>query len=282
MLAAAVETFGAAICQMPPAPQRTLSPCAHPFPPYHQLVPHSTSHRSALQLGPLFTVGVLVGLVGLVGCLSLFYIAIAALRYSPQDPRMRTFCFELIFFFCATNVFVTRERRWFWSSRPGWPLLFFVVIDSIVAVVLATVGTPEMPAIPIADSFIIVVWSLLVGLFIGDAVKVAYYSSCGCVLLRNNSRRTCYRCCGCTCGSPLPEGEARRRRRGHGRADDEDHGPNSAGEGGRVKKSVSWAARSGEGSHGDAAGGHHAPAGRGDAESGDAHDDATTALLKRQ
>jgi hypothetical protein len=230
-------------------------------------------------------VGVLVGMVGLVGCLSLFYIAIAALRYSPQDPRMRTFCFELIFFFCATNVFVTRERRWFWSSRPGWPLLFFVVIDSIVAVVLATVGTPEMPAIPIADSFIIVVWSLLVGLFIGDAVKVAYYSSCGCVLLRNNSRRTCYRCCGCTCGSPLPEGEARRRRRGRGRAD-EDLGLASAegghSDGGRAEKSVSWAARSGEESHGVAAGGHHTPAGRGDVERGDAHDDATTALLKRQ
>ena len=132
------------------------------------------------EILPLFVLGALTGAVGFLGCISLIALAVAVLGYTLADPRLGTLALEIIFFTSAGNIFSVRERRWFWSSRPGWALLGFVLADSVVIITLATVGVPEMPAIPISHSAIAVVWAAVWALGAVDLAKAAFYSSCRC------------------------------------------------------------------------------------------------------
>jgi magnesium-transporting ATPase (P-type) len=148
-----------------------------------------SSRPQEWNITPLFTVGVIVGFISFSSGLGFFYIALGHLGYTMGDPRMRTVCFELVSFLCAFNVMVVRERKWWWSSLPAWPVTVANGLGSLVVVIIATVGVPELPKIPFSHTILIILWSMLSSLLVADVAKIAYSTGCFCAARRRRLQR---------------------------------------------------------------------------------------------
>ena len=92
---------------------------------------------------------------------------------APADPAVRTLSFEILLYSAMLSVFVVRERRHFWSSRPSGTLLGLILLDMLAGAVIATLGIPGiLTAIPPARSLLVIGYSLVFALFVNDLVKV--------------------------------------------------------------------------------------------------------------
>ena len=92
---------------------------------------------------------------------------------APADPAVRTLSFEILLYSAMLSVFVVRERRHFWSSRPSGTLLGLILLDMLAGAVIATFGIPGvLTAIPLARSLLVIGYSLVFALFVNDLVKV--------------------------------------------------------------------------------------------------------------
>jgi len=74
-------------------------------------------------------------------------------------------------YFAIFSLFVVRERRHFWSSRPSWTLPGVLLLDGGIAAALATFGIPGMKPIPFQITLIVIAYSFTFSLFINDLVK---------------------------------------------------------------------------------------------------------------
>jgi H+-transporting ATPase len=119
-------------------------------------------------------VAVAVGLAACGEALGLLAIAWGPLGYADDLNRLHTFTFGLLFFSCAANLFVVRERRAFWASAPSVALMVANLADAVVVVVICVTGfVPGLPAIPGKDVGIILAYSVATGLLVNDGVKLA-------------------------------------------------------------------------------------------------------------
>jgi H+-transporting ATPase len=90
-----------------------------------------------------------------------------------SDPIIRTFSFEILLFSAVTSIFVIRERRHFWSSRPSRFLLTMMALDILAGAFISTAGLPGLfPALPVSMTLFLVGWNLTFSLILNDAVKV--------------------------------------------------------------------------------------------------------------
>jgi H+-transporting ATPase len=135
-----------------------------------------TRHPEPWRVGRLTAVAICIGIAGLVECLGLLYILWYAFDYRKDIEGLRTLIFLTIFFFSVLNVFVVRERRPFYYSFPSYPLLIATTADSIVAVVIATVGIPGMTAIPLWHAAVVFAYIVVVSFGGNDLLKLACYS----------------------------------------------------------------------------------------------------------
>lgn len=89
------------------------------------------------------------------------------------NPVIRTFSFEILLFSAVTSIFVIRERRRFWSSRPSRLLLTIMSLDILAGAVISTLGIPGLfPALPVAMTLFLLGWNLALSLILNDSVKV--------------------------------------------------------------------------------------------------------------
>jgi H+-transporting ATPase len=89
-----------------------------------------------------------------------------------SDPVIRTFSFEVLLFSAVTSIFVIRERRRFWNSRPSRLLLTIMALDIIGGALISTFGIPGLfPAVPVAMTLFLLGWNLALSLIINDFVK---------------------------------------------------------------------------------------------------------------
>jgi magnesium-transporting ATPase (P-type) len=90
-----------------------------------------------------------------------------------RDPIIRTFSFEILLFSAVTSIFVIRERRHFWSSRPSRLLLTIMALDILAGAMISTFGIPSLfPAIPVAMTLFLLGWNLVFSLILNDFVKL--------------------------------------------------------------------------------------------------------------
>jgi H+-transporting ATPase len=90
-----------------------------------------------------------------------------------SDPVIRTFSFEILLFSAVTSIFVIRERRRFWNSRPSRLLLTIMSLDILGGALISTLGIPgQFPALPIATTLFLLGWNLALSLILNDSVKV--------------------------------------------------------------------------------------------------------------
>jgi uncharacterized membrane protein YfcA len=89
-----------------------------------------------------------------------------------SDPVIRTFSFEILLFSAVTSIFVIRERRRFWSSRPSRLLLTIMALDIVAGALISTFGIPGLfPALPVAMTLFLIGWNLALSLVLNDSVK---------------------------------------------------------------------------------------------------------------
>ena len=89
-----------------------------------------------------------------------------------SDPVVRTFSFEILLFSAVTSIFVIRERRRFWSSRPSRLLLTIMALDVIVGGLISTFGIPGLfPALPVEMTLFLLGWNIVLSLILNDYVK---------------------------------------------------------------------------------------------------------------
>jgi plasma-membrane proton-efflux P-type ATPase len=94
-------------------------------------------------------------------------------RLRTSDPVIRTFSFEILLFSAVTSIFVIRERRRFWSSRPSRLLLTIMVLDIIAGALISTLGIPGLfPALPVMMTLFLLGWNLALSLIVNDYVKL--------------------------------------------------------------------------------------------------------------
>jgi H+-transporting ATPase len=94
-------------------------------------------------------------------------------RLRTSDPIIRTFSFEILLFSAVTSIFVIRERRRFWSSRPSRLLLTIMILDIMAGALISTFGIPGLfPALPVAMTLFLLGWNLALALTLNDSVKV--------------------------------------------------------------------------------------------------------------
>jgi H+-transporting ATPase len=93
-------------------------------------------------------------------------------RLRTSDPVIRTFSFEILLFSAVTSIFVIRERRRFWSSRPSRLLLTIMALDILAGALISTFGIPGLfPALPVAMTLFLLGWNLALSLIFNDLVK---------------------------------------------------------------------------------------------------------------
>jgi H+-transporting ATPase len=94
-------------------------------------------------------------------------------RLRTSDPVIRTFSFEILLFSAVTSIFVIRERRRFWSSRPSRLLLTIMALDILAGALISTFGIPRLfPALPVAMTLFLLGWNIALSLILNDYVKL--------------------------------------------------------------------------------------------------------------
>jgi H+-transporting ATPase len=127
-----------------------------------------TAKPSVWRVGGITLTGAVLGVVTLV-----FYISVLAGGHYGMKLdilHLRTFAIVTLVFSGQAILYVVRERRHFWNSRPSTWLMFSSVLDVLLISVLASRGI-WMTALPLS-----VIGCLAIGAslftFVLDAVKV--------------------------------------------------------------------------------------------------------------
>lgn len=119
----------------------------------------------------LVTIAMILGILMIAESVGLFFIGSTYLGLSADIQALNTFGFEIMIYFAIFSLFVVRERRHFWNSRPSWTLLGALLLDAIIAAILATFGVFGMKPIPFTTTLIVIGYSFFFSLFINDLVK---------------------------------------------------------------------------------------------------------------
>lgn len=123
------------------------------------------------NIGPLVQVGVVLGLLMLVESLALLAIGWHWFHLGSDDGRLPTFAFLTLLFFALFSIVSIRERRMFWSSRPGGLLTLALVADACVGAAIGLHGVGELRPLPVIQTAFIVGAACVCSLGINDWIK---------------------------------------------------------------------------------------------------------------
>ncbi len=125
------------------------------------------------QIGGFVFVAVVLGLMMLVEAFLALWLGRSYFGLANDQPALYTFSFLLLLYFNVFSVFSTRERRWFWSTKPSNILLAALAADALVSTGLTFVGFPGLVPLPWRQALAIFLYVMVSCLVVNDAVKVA-------------------------------------------------------------------------------------------------------------
>ena len=112
------------------------------------------------------------------------------------DGRLPSFTFLTLLYFALFSIVSSRERRAFWTSRPGGLLLAALTGDACVGAVIGLHGLAELAPLPLGQMACIVGYALVCSLAVNDYVKsvlIARYRSTPADGCRRGMNRVCSR-----------------------------------------------------------------------------------------
>ena len=132
---------------------------------------HGSKQPETWNIVGLVTVAMILGVLMVAESIGLFFIGSRYLGLSGDIQALNTFGFEIMIYFAIFSLFVVRERRHFWNSRPSWTLLGVLALDAVLAAILATFGILGMKPLPFSTTLIVIGYSFLFSLFLNDLAK---------------------------------------------------------------------------------------------------------------
>jgi H+-transporting ATPase len=118
-----------------------------------------------------------VGLVAMGESLTILWLG--KLQFHLANGQLNTFAFEILFFFSICTVFIVRERRSFWHSRPSWLLLAFCVLECALVLAVCSVGMPGLDSIPFTNSLSVLGCAFGATFIVNDVIKTVGFKTLG-------------------------------------------------------------------------------------------------------
>ena len=117
-------------------------------------------------------VAIVLGFLMFLESLALLGLGLEFWHMALSDSAVQTFSFEILFFSAVTSIFVIRERRHFWSSRPSQMLLSIILLDLLAGTIIATIGIPGvLQRLPLPVTFSVIGFNVIFSLFVNDLAK---------------------------------------------------------------------------------------------------------------
>lgn len=130
---------------------------------------------SKLDIGPIVTVGSVLGAVMVVEAGALLYIGINWFGLSQMEGVTNSYSFAVLFFLAVFSLLSAREESHFWHSKPSKVLSFALMADALVAVGVCIVGIPGLVRLTWTTVMVIVSYTCLFSLVINDFIKVLLF-----------------------------------------------------------------------------------------------------------
>ncbi len=113
----------------------------------------------------------IIGLLVILESFGLLYLVLTYFHVAAKDPAIFTLTFEILFYSAIFLIFNVRERGHFWNSMPSKILLYSIILSLAAATVLVTFGIPNLPAVPLTQTLLIMGLSAVFSFLINDAAK---------------------------------------------------------------------------------------------------------------
>jgi plasma-membrane proton-efflux P-type ATPase len=131
----------------------------------------STSPES-WNIGGFVVVSVVLGVLMVAEALLLLLFCWSRFGLSSNDDALYTFSFLTLLYLAVFSIVSARERRRFWATLPGKPLMAAMAAVTLIGTVLALVGLPGLMPLPWWQMLTIFIYSMVACLVVNDAVKV--------------------------------------------------------------------------------------------------------------
>lgn len=126
------------------------------------------------NIGWLVGLGVLVGALTVAESFTALYVGMEVFGGMSGDlARLHMFIFAYLVFSGLFNVFVLRERKHFWHSMPGKPLLLAIIADVALVSAISLFGFYNLSPITLAELSFALGWAFASSFIINDPIKVA-------------------------------------------------------------------------------------------------------------
>ncbi len=112
-----------------------------------------------------------LGLFVVLESFILLYIVVNYFKVTVHNPVIFTFTFEILFYSAIFLIFNIRERGHFWNSMPSKTLLYSIAASLAIATAIVAFGIPNLPAVPIAQTLLIMGLSAAFAFLVNDTVK---------------------------------------------------------------------------------------------------------------
>ena len=113
----------------------------------------------------------ILGSLVIVESFGLLYLVLNQFHVALSDPALYTLTFEILFFSAIFLIFNVRERGHFWASMPSKVLLYSIVLSLVAGTIIVTLGAPNLPAVPLTETLLIMSLSAVFSFVFNDTIK---------------------------------------------------------------------------------------------------------------
>jgi plasma-membrane proton-efflux P-type ATPase len=123
------------------------------------------------NIGGFVAVSVALGVAMVLEALLLLAVCWSPFGLAAGGPALHTFSFLVLLYFAAFSIVSARERRRFWTTRPGKTLLAALAAEVLVGTALTRVGLSGVAPLPWQQALAVFAYALFCCLVVNDALK---------------------------------------------------------------------------------------------------------------
>jgi len=119
-------------------------------------------------------IGAILGVLMVIEGIFLVFIGDLMFGILGNVNALHTFVLVFLVYSGYFTVLTVRERKHFWNSKPSKPLAIVIIINSIIILLLSSIGLPGITPIPIITILFIIGYTFVTCLLLNDQIKFFY------------------------------------------------------------------------------------------------------------
>jgi len=124
------------------------------------------------NIGHFIAVSAALGVMMVAETLLFLWIGWSRFDLATANNALYTFSFLTLLYFAVFSIVSARERRWFWSTMPGRPLVIALAADLLIGTSLTFLGFSDLAPLPVWQMLAIFVYAAISCLVVNDSIKV--------------------------------------------------------------------------------------------------------------